>query len=64
MHLVRRFFKMLDENPLRAWYGEGHVLRAAERGAISKLLVSDELFRCVFFVLSRTESCLWRRTRR
>lgn len=38
---------MLDENPLRAWYGEGHVLKAAERGAISKLLVSDELFRYV-----------------
>ncbi|KPV78587.1 uncharacterized protein RHOBADRAFT_65945 [Rhodotorula graminis WP1] len=43
--MLEKFFKMLDENPLRAWYGEGHVLRAAERGAISKLLVSDELFR-------------------
>ncbi|GAA6055575.1 hypothetical protein JCM3770_002495 [Rhodotorula araucariae] len=43
--MLEKFFKMLDENPLRAWYGEGHVLKAAERGAISKLLVSDELFR-------------------
>lgn len=42
-----RFFKMLEENPLRAWYGESHVFKAAERGAIGKLLVSDELFRCV-----------------
>ncbi|KAJ8296840.1 Protein dom34 [Rhodotorula toruloides] len=40
-----RFFKMLEENPLRAWYGESHVFKAAERGAIGKLLVSDELFR-------------------
>lgn len=39
---------MLEDNPLRAWYGEGHVFKAAERGAIGKLLVSDELFRCVF----------------
>lgn len=45
--IVCRFFKMLDENPLRAWYGESHVFKAAERGAIGKLLVSDELFRCV-----------------
>lgn len=43
-----RFFKMLEENPLRAWYGESHVFKAAERGAIGKLLVSDELFRCVW----------------
>ncbi|GAA5921378.1 hypothetical protein JCM1841_002464 [Sporobolomyces salmonicolor] len=43
--MLEKFFKMLEENPLRAWYGEGHVLKAAERGAIGKLLVSDELFR-------------------
>lgn len=42
---VDRFFKMLEDNPLRAWYGEGHVLKAAERGAIGKLLISDEIFR-------------------
>lgn len=42
-----RFFKMMENDPLRAWYGEGHVLRAADRGAISKLLISDEIFRCV-----------------
>ncbi|GAA5863615.1 hypothetical protein JCM1840_000079 [Sporobolomyces johnsonii] len=43
--MLEKFFKMLEENPLRAWYGEGHVLKAAERGAIGTLLVSDELFR-------------------
>jgi hypothetical protein len=43
---------MLEDNPLRAWYGEGHVFKAAERGAIGKLLVSDELFRCVLCLLA------------
>ncbi|BGP04891.1 Translation factor pelota [Rhodotorula toruloides] len=43
--MLEKFFKMLEENPLRAWYGESHVFKAAERGAIGKLLVSDELFR-------------------
>ncbi|GAA5864581.1 hypothetical protein JCM3774_005173 [Rhodotorula dairenensis] len=43
--MLEKFSKMLDENPLRAWYGESHVFKAAERGAIGKLLVSDELFR-------------------
>ncbi|GAA5831835.1 hypothetical protein JCM11251_003903 [Rhodosporidiobolus azoricus] len=43
--MLEKFFKMLEDNPLRAWYGEGHVFKAAERGAIGKLLVSDELFR-------------------
>ncbi|BGP36859.1 Translation factor pelota [Rhodotorula kratochvilovae] len=51
--MLEKFFKMLDENPLRAWYGEGHVLKAAERGAISKLLVSDELFRAPSVVRRR-----------
>lgn len=45
--LLDRFFKMLEDNPLRAWYGEAHVFKAAERGAIGKLLISDEIFRCV-----------------
>lgn len=40
-----RFFKMLDTDELRAWYGEGHVFKAAERGAIGTLLITDNLFR-------------------
>lgn len=43
--MLEKFFKMLEADPLRAWYGEGHVLKAAERGAIGKLLISDEIFR-------------------
>ncbi|GAA6007075.1 hypothetical protein JCM11491_001498 [Sporobolomyces phaffii] len=43
--MLDKFFKMLEDDPLRAWYSETHVLKAAERGAIGKLLISDELFR-------------------
>ncbi|GAA6059104.1 hypothetical protein JCM10212_002075 [Sporobolomyces blumeae] len=43
--MLEKFFKMLEEDPLRAWYSEPHVLKAAERGAVGKLLISDELFR-------------------
>ncbi|SCV68672.1 BQ2448_793 [Microbotryum intermedium] len=43
--MLEKFFKTLDENPLRAWYGEEHVFKAADRGAIGKLLISDEIFR-------------------
>lgn len=38
---------MLESDPLRAWYGEAHVLKAVERGAVGKLLISDEMFRWV-----------------
>ncbi|KAK4058209.1 Translation factor pelota [Microbotryomycetes sp. JL221] len=43
--MLDKFFKMLEDNPLRAWYGEQHVFKACERGSISKLLISDELFK-------------------
>jgi len=40
-----KFFKMLGEDEMRAWYGMEHVLLAAERSAIGTLLISDHLFR-------------------
>jgi stalled ribosome rescue protein Dom34 len=40
-----RFFKMMNDDELRAWYGEEHVFLAAERGAIGTLLISDRLFK-------------------
>ncbi|KAG7096828.1 hypothetical protein E1B28_004237 [Marasmius oreades] len=40
-----KFHKMLATDELRAWYGPGHVLLAADRGAIGTLLISDDLFR-------------------
>lgn len=45
MHITLRFFKMMNDDELRAWYGEEHVFLAAERGAIGTLLISDRLFK-------------------
>lgn len=42
---MNRFFKMMNDDELRAWYGEEHVFLAAERGAIGTLLISDRLFK-------------------
>lgn len=42
---LNRFNRMLATDELRAWYGEEHVLKAAERGAVGTLLVSDALFK-------------------
>lgn len=42
-----RFFKTMNDDELRAWYGEEHVMLAAERGAIGTLLISDRLFKYV-----------------
>jgi protein pelota len=39
------FMKMLNDNPDQAFYGYKHVSQACESGAISKLLVTDDLFR-------------------
>lgn len=36
---------MMNDDELRAWYGEEHVFLAADRGAIGTLLISDRLFR-------------------
>jgi protein pelota len=46
---LNRFQKMMEEDPLRALYGEVHVDRAAERAAVGTLLISDSLFRCFIF---------------
>jgi len=43
--LLQKFFKTMNDDELRAWYGEEHVFLAAERGAIGTLLISDRLFR-------------------
>jgi len=39
------FYKTLTNEPLKAFYGERHVFRAAEAQAIEVLLISDKLFR-------------------
>ncbi|KAM0755950.1 hypothetical protein T439DRAFT_320648 [Meredithblackwellia eburnea MCA 4105] len=43
--MLDKFNKMMDSEPLRAWYGEEHVSKAVERAAVDKLLISDEIFR-------------------
>lgn len=43
--VLERFFRMLSDEPERAFYGPGHVSAAAELGAVEDLLLSDELFR-------------------
>lgn len=43
--VLNEFHKMMTKDSSRAFYGPGHVLAAAERGAIESLLISDALFR-------------------
>lgn len=42
---LEAFYRILTNEPLKAFYGEKHVLRAAEAQAIEVLLISDKLFR-------------------
>ena len=45
MRALDSFYKTLTNEPLKAFYGERHVFRAAEAQAIEVLLISDKLFR-------------------
>ena len=45
MRALDSFYKTLTNEPLKAFYGEKHVFRAAEAQAIEVLLISDKLFR-------------------
>jgi len=45
MTTLDKFFKMLNEDPDRAFYGWNHVNKAEERAAVGTLMLSDELFR-------------------
>lgn len=42
---LQEFYAMMTADSARAFYGPGHVLAAAELGAIQTLLISDKLFR-------------------
>ena len=44
---LEQFYKLLSEEPDRAFYGYNHVAKANEQMAVEKLLVTDSLFRCV-----------------
>lgn len=43
--LLDKFYKTLNDNETRAWYGPKHVAKAVELGAVSNLLIIDSLFR-------------------
>jgi len=43
--VLQEFYKMLAEDPGRAFYGPGHVFAAAELGAIQTLMLADSMFR-------------------
>lgn len=45
VEVLRRFFKLMQDDPDRAWYGYQSVVAANEQLAIESLLVTDELFR-------------------
>jgi len=45
VHALDQFYEMMNMDPDRAFYGYKDVCKAAERGAIGTLLVTDELFR-------------------
>src|SRR5690349_12591977 len=42
---LEEFYKMLQFEPSRAFYGKKHVLHAIEAQAVETLLISDNLFR-------------------
>ena len=43
---LRAFFEMLATDSTRAFYGPGHVIAAAEQGAVGTLLLADGLYKC------------------
>lgn len=45
---LEQFYKLLNDDPDRAFYGYSHVHKAAEHNAIEKLLVTDSLFRYTY----------------
>jgi protein pelota len=45
VRILETFFKTLQNDASRAYYGEKHVFRASEAQAIETLLISDKLFR-------------------
>lgn len=43
--VLDNFFKILNDDDMRAWYGPRHVEAAVEKGAVATLLITDSLFR-------------------
>ena len=45
VQVLQKFMRMMDTDPLKAYYGYLHVSKADEQMAVDSLLVTDELFR-------------------
>lgn len=43
--VLEKFYKMMNDDEMRAWYGPDHVAKAVDAGAVGTLLVTDALFR-------------------
>lgn len=43
--VLNKFFKSLNEDNMKAWYGPKHVEAVIEKGAIETLMITDTLFR-------------------
>lgn len=43
--VIENFYKMMNDDEMRAWYGPDDVRKAADVGAVGSLLVTDKLFR-------------------
>lgn len=51
---LEMFYQMLQLEPAKAFYGKNHIIKAAEAQAVETLLISDNLFRWVDFLLTYT----------
>lgn len=43
--VLEKFYRMMNDDEMRAWYGPDHVRKAIDAGAVGTLLVTDTLFR-------------------
>ncbi|BFZ55458.1 Translation factor pelota [Savitreella phatthalungensis] len=43
--LIEKFYRQMNDDETRAWYGPQHVAAAVEHGAVGTLLLTDTLFR-------------------
>lgn len=55
---LQEFYTMLTADSSRAFYGPGHVLAAAELGAIQTLLISGTAGACVILVCAQSLEAL------
>lgn len=50
--ILEQFYSVLQVEPAKAFYGKKHVTKAAEAQAVETLLISDNLFRSVSYLIA------------